>query len=133
MYKLLLLVVSVSGAPYPVEVDPYGPPPAYSKNVPPPPEYKPAPIQYKPIPPAPAPYKPAPAPYKPAPAQYKPEPEQYRPAPKPYKPTAYVEEEEDLSPKPYSYNFGVQNDYSNTAFGKKEEQDEKGVVRGQYK
>jgi len=113
----LLLASAVSAAA--IREDPYGPPPAY-KN-PPQQEYKPAPI----------PYKPAPQ-YKPA-LQYKPTSSEYKTAQIPFKPAPVAyEEEEDLSPKPYAYNFGVQDDYSKSSFAKSERQDENGVVEGSY-
>merc|ERR1711874_790785 len=63
--------------------------PAYAPVVPHAPAYKPAP----------APYKPAPAPYKPAPA---------------YKAAPYVEPEG--KDEPYSYQYGVADDYSKANF-----------------
>ncbi|XP_043225310.1 cuticle protein 7-like [Amphibalanus amphitrite] len=73
---------------------------------------------------APAPdtpvYKPAPAPYKPAPA-YKPAP--YHPAPA-YKPAPYHPEPKyKEEPKPFAYDYAVNDHYTGTNFAKKEESD----------
>merc|ERR1712036_101050 len=67
------------------------------------PAYAPAPV--------PAPVVPAPAPYKPAPA---------------YKPAPYVEPEG--KDEPYSYQYGVADDYSKANFNA----DGAGVVTGSY-
>lgn len=77
--------------------------------------------------PAPAPYHaPAPAPYHaPAPAPY------HAPAPAPYHaPAAYHEEKE--TPEPYSFTYGVADDYSKAAFNAAETSDANGAVTGEY-
>ncbi|CAB4063346.1 unnamed protein product [Lepeophtheirus salmonis] len=102
---------------------------AFSLGDNPQPAYKPAPQPaYKP---APQPsYKPAPQPsYKPAPQpSYKPAPQpSYKPAPQPsYKPAPY-----DESPKPYSFQYGVNDDYSGAKFSAQEDSDAK-VISGSY-
>ena len=58
-----------------------------------------------------APYAPAPAPYHPAPS--------------------YHEPKYDEAPKPYSYQYGVADDYSGTNFNAQEQADGK-VVSGSY-
>merc|ERR1719367_519271 len=61
-----------------------------------------------------------PLPYAPAP---------YHPAPAPYHPVAY----EKIPPKPFAYEYGVNDEYSGASFGKNEVQDEYGVVSGEYR
>lgn len=70
---------------------------------------------------APAPYHPAP--YHPAPKPYHPAPAPYHPAPAPYK----------IAPRPFAYEYGVNDEYSGASFGQNENQDEYGVVTGQYR
>merc|ERR1719412_896072 len=53
-------------------------------------------------------------------------PPAYKPAPAPYK-------EEPLPPQPFEYKYGVNDDYSKTAFDKVETQDAYGKVTGSYK
>ena len=66
-------------------------------------------------------YKPAPAPYHPAPAPYKPAP--YHPAPA-YKPAPYHPEPKyKEEPKPFAYDYAVNDHYTGTTFAKKEESD----------
>ncbi|XP_037068919.1 cuticle protein 7-like [Pollicipes pollicipes] len=66
-------------------------------------------------------YKPAPAPYHPAPAPYKPAP--YHPAPS-YKPAPYHPEPQyKEEPKPFAYDYAVNDHYTGTNFAKKEESD----------
>ena len=80
---------------------------------------------------APAPY-PAPAPYHaPAPAPYHaPKPAPYHPpAPKPYHPEPAYK----LPPRPFAYEYGVNDEYSGAYFSKNEAQDDYGVVHGEYK
>lgn len=93
---------------HPAPVHPAPVLPAPYKPAPPPP-YHPAPVH-------PAPYKPAPhpAPYKPA------------PHPAPYHPDPY-----DDTPKPYSYEYGVHDEYSGTNFNAHEVADGK-AVSGSY-
>jgi len=64
---------------------------------------------------------PPPAPYKPAPAY----------APAPYKPAPYKEEK--LQPQPYTYQYGVADDYSGANFEKVENQDAYGNLQGSYR
>merc|ERR1712113_191926 len=59
-------------------------------------------------------------PYGPPPAPV------YKAKPAPYK-------EPDYKPQPYEYKYGVADDYSKSAFGKVETQDEYGKVVGSYK
>ena len=80
-----------------------------------------APAPYHPAPYAPAPYHPAPKPYHPAP---------YKPAPY-HQPAPYHEEK--IAPKPFAYEYGVNDEYSGANFGQNEVQDEYGVVSGQYR
>ena len=47
-----------------------------------------------------------------------------------YAPTPYVEEK--LAPQPFSYEYGVADDYSKANFKKTETQDANGVVAGSY-
>ena len=61
----------------------------------------------------------------PAPA-YKPAPPTYAPAP------AYKAVEKPLPPQPYTYQYGVADDYSKANFQKAESQDEGGNVQGEY-
>ena len=72
-------------------------------------------------------YAPAPAPYHPAPAPYHPAPAPYHPAPHPPAP-AYKDE----SPAPYSFEYGVHDDYSKAAFNAAETSDINGAVTGSY-
>ena len=83
----------------------------------PPPPYQPAPY-------APAPYAPAPPPYAPPPPPaYAPAPRPYAPAPAPYlEPTS-----------PFNYEYGVNDAYSGASFSKSENQDDYGVVSGEYR
>lgn len=89
----------------------------------------------------PAPYHPAPAPYHPAPAPYHaPAPAPYHPpAPKPApyhppKPAPYHPEPAyKLPPRPFAYEYGVNDEYSGAYFSKAETQDDYGVVSGEYK
>jgi len=69
-----------------------------------------------------APY--APAPYHPAP---------YHPAPKPYHPAPAPYHLEKIPPKPFAYEYGVNDEYSGANFGQNEVQDEYGVVSGEYR
>merc|ERR1711879_982014 len=39
---------------------------------------------------------------------------------------------EDQAPKPYSFQYGVKDDYANTNFAHTEAQDAQGVVKGTY-
>ena len=80
-----------------------------------------APAPYAPAPYAPAPYAPAPPPYAPAPAPY-------APAPKPYAPAPYLE-----PARPFNYEYGVNDAYSGASFSKSENQDDYGVVSGEYR
>ena len=73
--------------------------------------------------PRPAPYQPAPVTvYRPAPVvAYKPAPVAYKPAPAvAYKP--YVDQYADV-PAVYTWEYAVQDDYSNNNFGAKEARD----------
>eukprot|EP00096_Caligus_rogercresseyi_P003492 TRINITY_DN1659_c0_g1_i1.p2 TRINITY_DN1659_c0_g1~~TRINITY_DN1659_c0_g1_i1.p2 ORF type:complete len:110 (+),score=33.19 TRINITY_DN1659_c0_g1_i1:146-475(+) len=38
-----------------------------------------------------------------------------------------------IPPKPFAYNYGVQDDYTGTVFDKSETQDEYGSVNGEYR
>ncbi len=83
------------------------------------PKYEPKPY----APPHPAPHKPAP--YHPPP----PPPPAYKPVPHPapsYKPSPYEE-----VPRPYSYEYGVADEYSGTNFNAHEQADGK-AVSGSY-
>merc|ERR550517_14211 len=51
--------------------------------------------------------------------------------PAPYGPPPY--KEEPLPPQPFEYKYGVNDDYSKTAFDKVETQDAYGKVTGSYK
>ena len=44
-----------------------------------------------------------------------------------------VLEYEKLPPKPFAYQYGVNDDYSGTKFDKAETQDDYGNVKGEYK
>merc|ERR1712117_483210 len=61
----------------------------------------------------------------PPPPGYAPSP--YKPAPAPYKP------EEKLPPQPYTYEYGIKDEYTGAAFTKTENQNEYGIVEGSYK
>merc|ERR1711962_1881570 len=56
-----------------------------------------------------------------------PPPPAYKPAPAPYAPAPKYDE----APKPYSYQYGVSDDYSGANFAAQEAQDAKGVI-GRY-
>ena len=51
-------------------------------------------------------------------------------APQGYAPAPYKEEK--LAPQPYAYQYGVNDDYSNSHFQKEESQDAEGRVSGRY-
>merc|ERR1712130_1056009 len=74
-------------------------------------------------------------PYAPRPGPYGPQNDQYQEPARAYKPKPiYLEEEEEyLPPQPYTYEYGVQDDYSKAAFAKSESQNEVGAVTGSYK
>merc|ERR1719187_966406 len=55
------------------------------------------------------------------------------PQKKQYNPVIYNEKEEDLPPQPFEYKYGVNDNYSKTAFDKAEVQDDLGRVTGSYK
>jgi len=64
-------------------------------------------------------------------------PPQYGPAPSyPGPAKAYGQapyKEEKLAPQPYTYEYGVKDEYSGSAFQKQEQQSPQGVVEGSYK
>ena len=62
---------------------------------------------------------PAPAPYHPPKPVYHPKPAPYHPEP------AYK-----LPPRPFAYEYGVNDEYSGAYFSKVENQDDYGVVSG---
>ena len=86
-----------------------------------------------PLRPAPAPLHPAPVPLHHAPSPPPPPP----PAPAHLSPVEpYLEPEpydpESYEPKPYSYNFGVNDAYSGVDYNRAEERSDSGVTRGSY-
>ena len=98
------------------------------KSLPPPPP--PAPLVHHPVP-SPAPHHPPPAPLvhhaPPAPLVHAPPP----PAPVHHE-DLYEPSPEDYEPKPYSYNFGVNDVYSGVDYNRAEERSDTGVTRGSY-
>merc|ERR1712029_1171226 len=74
-------------------------------------------------------------PYAGRPGPYVPQNDQYPEPARAYKPKPiYLEEEEEcLPPQPYTYEYGVSDDYSKAAFAKSESQNDVGAVTGSYK
>ena len=102
----------------------YRPAPAYG------PKYAPKPYAPLPPPPPPPAYAPAPAPYAPVPPP--PPPPAYAPAPAPaYAPKPYAPAPE-YADEPYTYEYGVKDDYSKAAFNAAETADASGNVLGSY-
>lgn len=54
-------------------------------------------------------------------------------APAPYAPPPVHHDPYKIPPRPFAYEFGVQDSYSGADFAKKEVQDEYGVVTGEYR
>merc|ERR1719510_1845389 len=73
----------------------------------------------------------APAPYHPAP-YHPPAPKPYHPAPA-YKPAPHPHDPYKIPPKPFAYEYGVNDEYSGASFGQNEVQDAYGVVTGEYR
>ena len=83
------------------------------------------------VPPEPSYAPPAPSYVPPEPSYAPPAPSYEPPAPS-YAPPAPSYVEKKLPPQPYSYEYGVADDYSKTNFKKTETQDAKGVVTGSF-
>jgi len=133
----------------PVQFSPFAPVEVAKKPYKPTPQhrtYKPAP-QHKPYKaPAPKPYNPPPPPKQynppPPPKQYNPPPppKPYTPLPlppAPYEPKfseSYesYEEADDYQSRPYSYNFGVNDEYSGVDYNRAESRSDLGVTKGSY-
>merc|ERR1719297_326217 len=64
------------------------------------------------------------------PGPYAPPPPKYAPAPPKYAPAPYKEEK--LPPQPFAYEYGVEDEYSGSAFQKTETQNANGEVEGSY-
>jgi len=69
------------------------------------------------------------------PPAYGPPPPKYAPAPAPYKPGPPPKgyKEPEYPPQPYTFEYGVSDQYSGTNFQAVENQNEKGAVVGSYK